>query len=367
MPGVAHMVLVRSPHPHAEILAVDAARALAVPGVLAVFSHADSPAVTYSTARHEQVADDPFDTVLFDRVVRFTGQRVAAVVAQTRAAAEQAAQLVDVTYQVRPAVFDPEEAMAAGAPLLHADKTQAAGIADPDRNVAAEVHGHVGDVAAGLARADAVVSESFSVHRIQHAHLETHGAVGWLEGERLVLRTSTQTPFLTRDAICRLFGLPAGRVRVIAARVGGGFGGKQEMLTEDVVALAVLRLRLPVLLEFTREEQFASATTRHPMRITVRAGATADGTLTALAVQTVANTGAYGNHAGGVLFHSCGEPVSLYRCPNKKIDGWSVYTNTVPAGALPRLRAVPVRLRGRVRPGRAGPQAGHRPGRVPPP
>ncbi len=280
------------------------------------------------------MADDPFDTVLFDRVVRFTGQRVAAVVAQTRAAAEQAARLVDVTYQVRPAVFDPEEAMAPGAPLLHADKTQAAGIADPDRNVAAEVHGHVGDVAAGLARADAVVSESFSVHRIQHAHLETHGAVGWLEGERLVLRTSTQTPFLTRDAICRLFGLPAGRVRVIAARVGGGFGGKQEMLTEDVVALAVLRLRRPVLLEFTREEQFASATTRHPMRITVRAGATADGTLTALAVQTVANTGAYGNHAGGVLFHSCGESVSLYRCPNKKLDGWSVYTNTVPAGAL---------------------------------
>src|ERR1700729_1852991 len=106
------------------------------------------------------------------------------------------------------------------------------------------------------------------------------------------------------------------------------------MLTEDVVALAVLRLRRPVVLEFTREEQFASATTRHPMRITVRAGATADGTLTALAIQTVANTGAYGNHAGGVLMHSCGESISLYRCPNKKIDGWSVYTNTVPAGAF---------------------------------
>jgi CO/xanthine dehydrogenase Mo-binding subunit len=121
---------------------------------------------------------------------------------------------------------------------------------------------------------------------------------------------------------------------VLAARVGGGFGGKQEMLTEDVVALAVLRLGRPVQLEFTREEQFTAATTRHPMRITVQAGARADGTLTALAIQTVANTGAYGNHAGGVLMHSCGESVSLYRCPNKKIDGWSVYTNTVPAGAF---------------------------------
>ena len=334
VPGLAYMVLVRSPHPHAEILAVDATRALAVPGVLAVFSHADSPGVTYSTARHELLADDPRDTVLFDRVVRFAGQRVAAVVAETRAAAEQGTRLVDVTYQPLPAVFDPEEAMAPGAPLLHGDKTRAAGIEDPGRNLAAEVHGHVGDVAAGLARAAAVVSESFTVHRIQHAHLETHATIGWLEQDRLVLRTSTQTPFLTRDAITRLFGLPADRVRVIAARVGGGFGGKQEMLTEDVVALAVLRLRRPVQLEFTREEQFASSTTRHPMRITVRAGATADGTLTALAIQTVANTGAYGNHAGGVLHHSCGESVSLYRCPNKKIDGWSVYTNTVPAGAL---------------------------------
>src|SRR6201999_3685962 len=124
----------------------------------------------------------------------------------------------------------------------------------------------------------------FAVHRIQHAHLETHAAVGWLDGDRLFLRTSTQTPFLTRDAICRLFGLPADRVRVLAARVGGGFGGKQEMLTEDAVALAVLRLGRPVQLECTREEQFTAATTRHPMRITVQAGARADGTLTALAI-----------------------------------------------------------------------------------
>jgi putative selenate reductase molybdopterin-binding subunit len=334
VPGLAHMALVRSPYPHAEIDDIDADAALAVPGVLAVFTHHDAPEVWYSTARHEKITDDPFDTVLLDRVVRFTGQRVAAVVAETLAAAQRGAALVAVRYRVLPAVFDPEEAMAPGAPLVHGDKTTEAGIADPRRNVAAEVHGDIGDVAAGLASAAAVVSQSFGIHRIQHAHLETHASVGWLDGDRLVLRSSTQTPFLTRDAICRLFGLPADRVRVLAARVGGGFGGKQEMLTEDVVALAVLRLRRPVQLEFTREEQFAAATTRHPMRIAVQAGASSDGTLTALAIQTVANTGAYGNHAGGVLMHSCGEAVSLYRCPNKKVDGWSVYTNTVPAGAF---------------------------------
>ncbi len=334
LPGLTHMSLVRSPHAHAEIEQVDASAALAVPGVLAVFSYADAPDVLYSSARHEKVTDDPHDTVLFDRVVRFTGQRVAAVVGQTLAAAQAGAALLKIAYRVLPAVFDPDEAMTPGAPLLHGDKAASDGIANPRRNIAAEVHGDIGDVAGGLARAAAVVSESFSIHRIQHAHLETHAAVGWLDGDRLVLRSSTQTPFLTRDALSRLFGLPPDRVRVQAARVGGGFGGKQEMLTEDVVALAVLRLRRPVQLEFTREDQFAGATTRHPMRIAVQAGATADGTLTALAIQVVANTGAYGNHSGGVLMHSCGEAMALYRCPNKKVDGWSVYTNTVPAGAF---------------------------------
>jgi putative selenate reductase molybdopterin-binding subunit len=349
VPGLAHMTLARSPHAHAYIVSIDAAAALAVPGVLAVFSYLDTPDVRYSSARHEKIGADPLDTVLFDRVVRFAGQRVAAVVAETSGAAELAAGRLAVEYDVRPAVLDPEQAMAPGAPLVHGDKSVADGISDPQRNIAAQVHGGAGDIAAGLASAAAVVSLSFGIQRVQHAALEPHATVGWLEqggdgagggldspagGDRLVLRTSTQTPFLTRDAICRLFGLPPGRVRVLAARVGGGFGGKQEMLTEDVVALAVLRLRRPVQLEFTREEQFASATTRHPMRIAVQAGASADGTLTALAIRTVANTGAYGNHAAGVLFHSCGEPVSLYRCPHKRVDGWSVYTHTVPAGAF---------------------------------
>jgi putative selenate reductase molybdopterin-binding subunit len=334
LPGLAHMALVRSPYPHAYIDSIDATAALAVPGVLAVFTYRDAPKVSYSTGRHEKIADDPFDTVLFDRVVRFVGQRVAAVVAETAGVAQEAARLVVVDYRQRQAVLDPEHAMVPGAPLVHGDKAPSAGIADPQRNIAAEVHGGVGDVTAGLASAAAVVSHTFGIQRLQHAHLETHATVGWLEDGRLILRTSSQTPFLTRDAICRLFSLPADRVRVLTARVGGGFGGKQEMLTEDVVALAVLRLGQPVQLEFSREEQFAATTTRHPMRISVQAGATEDGKLTALAIRTVADTGAYGNHSVGVLFHSCGESVSLYRCPNKKIDGWSVYTHTLPAGAF---------------------------------
>ncbi len=334
IPGLLHMKLVRSPHAHARIRSVDAGAALALPGVAAVFSYPDSPPGRYSTARHHNPADDAADTMLFDRTVRFAGQRVAAVVADSPRTASRAAALVQVSYDVLPAVLDPDRAMAPGAPVLHPAMAPEAGASDPERNVAAEVHGGTGDLAAGFAAADTTYEQTFRVQRVQHVHLETHATIGWMDGGRLMLRTSSQTPFLTRDALCGLFGLERGQVRVLSARVGGGFGGKQEMLTEDVVALAVLRLGRPVQLEFTREEQFTAATTRHPMRITVRLGARRDGTLTAMALRTVADTGAYGNHAGGVLHHSSNEAVSLYRCPAKRVDAWAAYTNTVPAGAF---------------------------------
>jgi putative selenate reductase molybdopterin-binding subunit len=334
IPGLLHMKLARSPHPHAWIRSVDASAALALPGVAAVFSYADSPPARYSTARHHNPGDDVCDTLLFDRTVRFAGQRVAAVVAESPGIAARAVSLLKIRYDVRPAVADPDRAMAAGAPVLHPGLRAVPGVLDPARNVAAEAHGGAGDVTAGFAAADVVYEQMFHLQRVQHVHLETHATIGWLDEGRLVLRTSSQVPFLTRDALAQLFGLESSRVRVFAARIGGGFGGKQEMLTEDVVALAVLRLGRPVQLEFTREEQFTAATTRHPMRITVRLGARRDGTLTALQLRTVANTGAYGNHAAGVLFHSCNEAISVYRCPNKRVDAWSAYTNTVPAGAF---------------------------------
>jgi putative selenate reductase molybdopterin-binding subunit len=330
--GMLHLKLVRSPHAHARIRSLDASAALAVPGVVAVLGPDDSPQVLYSTARHHIHTDDPTDTLLLDRIVRFRGQRVAAVVAETAAAAEQGLRAVVVDYEELPAVFDPESAMAPGAPLLHAGKNDN-GIDDPDRNIAAHVSGRIGDPDAGFAAADEIVEQTYTLPRLQHVHLETHGSVGWLEGDRLVLRTSSQTPFLTRNELCRVLGLPRERVRVFTGRVGGGFGAKQEMFTEDIVALAVLHTGRPVQLEFTREEQFIGASTRHSMSITVRAGATRAGRLTALTVRTVSNTGAYGNHSGGVLFHSCGESISLYRCPAKGVDAVAVYTNTVPAGA----------------------------------
>ncbi len=344
-PGVAaaqlsHMTLLRSPHAYAYIRSIDAARALQVPGVLAVFTYADSPDVHYSTARHQNVDDDAYDTLLLDRTVRFVGQRVAAVVAESVGAAEAGARAIEVDYELLDTVLDPALAMIPGAPLVHGDKTIAAGIADPARNIAAQASGDLGDVDAAFAAADAVYEATFSIQRVQHVHMETHATIGWLEQpdelrqRRLVLRTSSQTPFLTRDAVARLFDLDPTQVRVFTGRIGGGFGGKQEMFTEDIVALAVLRLGRPVQLEFTRTDQFVGAATRHAMQVTLKVAATNDGRLTALSLHTIADTGAYANHAAGVLFHHCGEAVALYRCANKRIDAYSVYTNTVPAGAF---------------------------------
>ena len=334
LPGLLHLKLLRSPHAFARIVSVDVTAALALPGVQLVLTPSDSPARLFSTARHENPLEDPDDTRVLDGVVRFVGQRVAAVVADSEAAAEAGCRALQVEYEVLQAVFDPEAAMRPGAPLVHGDKGPASRIHDPSHNLVAAVESSSGDPVAGFAAAEIVHEASYTTQRVQHASLETHGAIGWLDQGCLTVRSSTQTPFLTRRALCDLFDLPPERVRVLCERVGGGFGGKQEMLVEDIVALAVLRTGRPVRLEFTREEQFIGAPSRHPMRVAVKLGAKRDGTLTAIHLRVVSNTGAYGNHGPGVLHHGCSESIGVYRCPNKRVEGYAVYTNTVPAGAF---------------------------------
>jgi len=333
-----HLKVLRSPHAHARVTAIDASAALAIPGIVAVLTHADAPQRRFSTARHQDPRDDAADTLVLDPILRFVGQRVAAVVAETEAAAEAGCRALRVRYDLRPALLDPARALLPDAPRVHdpADRPEGdpqAGAGHP--NLAAEVRGEVGAVDVGFARADFVYAQTFQSQRLQHAALETHGCVGWRDPDgRLTLRTSSQVPFLTRDALCALFDLERDSVRVVCGRVGGGFGGKQEMLTEDLVALAVLRTGRPVRWELTRQEQFIATPTRHPMRVGVKVGARRDGTLTALSLDVLADTGAYANHAGGVLHHGCNEVLAAYACPNKRVTGRAVYTNTLPAGAF---------------------------------
>ncbi|MEU9081243.1 molybdopterin cofactor-binding domain-containing protein [Streptomyces sp. NPDC048357] len=331
MEGMLHLKVLHSPHAHARIVSIDKSAALAVPGVHRVYTWEDVPRRRFTTAIHTDHLVDPDDTYILDRTVRFVGQRVVAVLADTVGAAEEGCRKVAVEYEVLPAVFDPEQAMADGAPQLHGSEDPFA--RDYVHNLLLEIHSHIGDVGAGFAAADVIHEGTYFSPRVQHAHLETHGSIAWMEDGRLNVRTSSQSPSIAKVKLAYLFALRPDQLRVFCKRVGGGFGGKQEVISEDLAALAALDTGRPVCFEYTREEEFTTASPRHPMKLTVKLGAKADGTLTAFQVRNLSNTGAYGNHGGETLYAG-GSAVMIYRCPNKKYDAFSVYTNTVPSGAL---------------------------------
>jgi putative selenate reductase molybdopterin-binding subunit len=333
--GMLHAKVLRSPHAHARIIAIDDAEARAMPGVHAVLHCFNVRRVKYASGGQSWPNPYPWDQVSFDDKVRHVGDRVAAVAAETAELAAAACRRIKVTYEVLPAVFDEFEALAEGAPLIH-DEQDSEGIYDASRNISAHIEGQTTpDMEAALDRADHVFEQTFHVHQVQHCSIEPHITIGWFdEDERLVLRTSTQVPFHVRRMVAPLLGLPVKRIRVIKPRIGGGFGGKQEMLIEDIVGHLVLATRRPVRLELTREEEFTSARTRHRQTITFRTGINDDGTLVALDMNVVANTGAYGVHGFTVQSVTGLRGLSSYNCPAKRYRCDVVYTNRLVAGAM---------------------------------
>jgi CO/xanthine dehydrogenase Mo-binding subunit len=291
--------------------------------------------VRFSSARHEHREDDPDDQLVIDTVMRYRGQRVAAVVAESRRIAEQACALIEVGYELIPAVYDPEEARSEGAPLLHPERTVADRVDDAARNTVIRFDENSGDVAPALASAAHSYTATFETHRVTHVTLEAHSARGWVDDDgRYVLRSSTQVPFLTRAELAHVFGLETEQLRVLTGRVGGGFGSKQELLIEDLVLLAMIKTGAPVEYEWTRTDTMTVAPTRHPMRLAVTIAADADGRFTALDLDLLADAGAYGGHTRGVLHHAVTESVEIYRWGAKRIHIEGVYTNNVPSGAF---------------------------------
>lgn len=340
--GMLFAKVLRSPVAHARIKRIDASKALALPGVVAVLTWQDIPRVVYSTAGQSDPIPGPLDTFSLDNKVRFVGDRVAFVAAESEAIAMQALDLINVEYEPLPAVFDPQEALTPGAPVLH-DEPEYVNFAesDPTRNLAARIRIDIGDVEKGFAEADYIFESEYEVPKVQQAHIEPHVVITyWDADDRLVIRSSTQVPFHARRQLAPVLGLPIRRIRVIKPRIGGGFGGKQEVLIEDVAAHLTIATGRPVIYEYTREEEFTAARSRHPMRIRLKTGVKKDGTLTANAMYALSDTGAYGCHALTVTGNTGHKSMALYvgdgpyrRSPNIRFYADVVYTNHPPAGA----------------------------------
>ena len=331
--GMLYAKVLRSPHAHARILSIDDSAARAVPGVHAVLHHGNTPRVKYASGGQSWPNPHPYDQVSFDDRVRHVGDRVAAVAAETIEAAEEAVRLIEVEYEVLPAVFDERFAMDPDAPKVH-DEDDTTHICDPERNLVHHMAAQRGDVDGNLAAAPHVFEQTFRVHQVQQCPIEPHISMAWLDSdERMVVRTATQVPFHTRRMLAPLIDMEIKDIRVIKPRIGGGFGAKQEMLIEDIVAHLAIATRRPVRLELDRAEEFYASRTRHPQTITFRTAVDDDATLLAQDMRIIGNTGPYGTHGFTVQIVSGLRGLTSYNAASKRFDCHVVYTNIPVPGA----------------------------------
>ncbi|RMG10872.1 MAG: aldehyde oxidase [Planctomycetota bacterium] len=334
--GLLHLKVLWSPHAHARIVSIDTSEAERVPGVVLILHHGNVPRVPYTTAGQGHPEPSPYDAYVFPRKVRYVGDRVACVAAESELAAARAVAKIKVEYEVLEPVFDPRRALEPGAPLVH-DEEEATGICgyDKSRNLVCEMKVEHGDVDDAFARADVVLEREYEVPYQAQCPLEPHCALTWFdEDRRLVVRVATQVPFHSRRILARILGLPLHRIRVIKPRIGGGFGSKQEILLEDLPALVTLRTGRPARLFYTRQEELRSARTRHPQLLRWKTGANRDGTLVAQELEVLANTGAYGAHALTVQSCTAGKTLPLYVAEAYRFLMKTVYTNLPIAGAF---------------------------------
>ncbi len=332
--GMLHGRLLTSPHAHAIIRDIDVSKARALPGVHAVLTYKDVPRIPYTTAGQSWPEPGPHDQYTLDYIVRFVGDRVAAVAAETPEIAEQALKLISVDYEVLPAVLDPRKAMDPDAPRLHPEP-ESYRIYDASRNIAAHLHAEIGDVEQGFAESDLVVEGEYIVPQVQQTPIENHIVITyWDEDDRLVVRTSTQVPYHVRRIIAPVIGLPPRRIRVVKPRIGGGFGVKQEVLLEDICSLLTIATDRPVKVEYSRAQEFRSSRSRHPQILHMKTGVKRDGTIVANSMTVLANTGAYGTHSLTVQSNTGSKSLPLYPCPNMRFVAEVVYTNLPPPGAF---------------------------------
>ncbi len=337
LPGMAYARCVRSPYAHARIVSIDTSRAEALPGVVHVLTRDDLADERLFPYYGAAIKDQPI--VAIDKA-RHVGDVVAAVVADDPETAARAVELVEVEYEELPAVFDPVEALAPGAPLVH-DRISA--YEAPPNPIIRPVDGtnlmnHMrvrhGDVAQGFAESDLVYEDVFSSPALHHCALEPHVTVARWEDGHLTVWSSTQMPYFVRQQLAEVFKVPPEQVRVLVYTLGGGYGSKTYCRMEPLTAVLAWKTGRPVKLTLARAEEFVT-TTKHEARVRIKTGLKRDGTIVAREVEIHYNGGAYADRSGTIARSGAIGSAGPYRIPHVKVDAYAVYTN--------RPNAVPFR------------------------
>ena len=320
LPDMLHMQVLRSPHAHARITSIDIAAAAQMPGVACIVTADDVP------------GEDGFGVFVHDQpimardVVRYVGEAVAAVAAEDVVTAKAALEKIVVDYEELPAVFDPEEAMQPDAPIIHDHA--------PD-NIVKHIPIRKGDLDKGFADAGVILEETFATQPVEHAYLEPEAGIAYVDHDDVVTVISpSQNITHHRHMLAKIIARPINKVRFIMSPVGGGFGGKEDMIYQGMLALAAMKSGRPVRLVFTREESILSTAKRHPARIKYRMGLMDDGHITAAEFHMVSDGGAYGLSTEGVMRKAAILSCGPYDISNVKIDTYGVYTNNTPSGAF---------------------------------
>ena len=337
--GCLCVKLMHSPHAHAMIEEIDVSRAQNAPGVACVVTYKDVPDVRFTQAGQTYPEFSPYDRLILDRHLRCVGDPVAIVAAQTERQAMAAMKLIRVKYRILPAILDPEEAID-NETLIHPEENWRALVpscgADNRRNLIARGEDAEGDVEAELQASDIVIDRVYTTKANQQCMMETFRAFTRMDTYgRLEIVSSTQVPFHVRRIIATALDIPKSRVRVIKPRIGGGFGAKQTAICEQYPAIVTMKTGLPAMIVYTREESMTLSSPRHAMRMHVRLGAMKDGTIRAIDLHTLSNSGAYGEHGPTTVGLSGHKSIPIYTHNMKAFRfAWDVvYTNTMSAGA----------------------------------
>ena len=320
MPGMLHMKILFAERPHACIKRLDTSKAEAYPGVMGVFTAKDVPVNEYGLQKPDQ-------PVLCGDVVRFVGDQIALIVAETEEVAAKARDLIEVEFEDLPVVTDPVTAMRSDAPLIHPELGEG--------NVCVHYKIRKGDVETGFDKADVIVESEYHLPFQEHAYLQPEAGLAYLDEEgRVTVQCGGQWPHTDRAQIAHSLNLPEEQVRAIYPAIGGAFGGREDMSVQIVLALAAWKLRRPVKIVWSRRESIIGHCKRHPVTMKAKWGATRAGKLTAAEMEIIADAGAYLYTSNKVMGNTTVVCTGPYFIPHVKVNTYAVYTNNIPTGAF---------------------------------